>query len=266
MSELATLQRWLHDALVFPRMVAPGAVEAVLAPSPQLSAAAGLAIYQSGYILRIARCMRAQFPALCHALGEALFDDFVADYVRELPPESHTLYDLGRRFPGFLEASRPDRDLPEAARETWIDFMVDLAGFERAVFALFDAPGHEGRPFAGTATPDSDLRLQPAFALHEARYPVAAYYHAVRRGEDPPLPPAAPGFAALVRTDFVTRTVPLGEGQYAFLKAMAEGGGVEDGIHAAARRLARPPDEVRQGWRESHRLRWLDSGFFIAQD
>ena len=52
--------------------------------------------------------MREQFPALCHALGAALFDDFVADYIRDHPPESHTLYDLGRRFPAFLEDNRPD--------------------------------------------------------------------------------------------------------------------------------------------------------------
>ena len=55
----------------------------LLASSPRLTGADGLAIYQRGYFLRIASCMREQFPALCHALGEELFDDFVADYIRD---------------------------------------------------------------------------------------------------------------------------------------------------------------------------------------
>ena len=150
--------------------------------------------------------MREQFPALCHALGEPLFNDFVAEYIRERPPESHTLYDLGRRFPAFLDESRPDRDQPPEEREAWIDFMIDLARFERQMFVMFDAPGHEGKPFATPETPDARLRLQPAFAIGAYRFPVAAYYHAVRQKQPAELPPAEASYAALVRTAYVTRT------------------------------------------------------------
>jgi Putative DNA-binding domain len=264
-SNLQSAQQWMHDALVFPRQVDPERRDGLLRASPGLTAAEGLAIYQRGYFLRIASCMREQFPALCHALGEELFDDFVADYTRERPPEKHSLYDLGRRFPAWLGESRPDRDLAPAERETWIDFMIDLARFERQVFAMFDAPGHEGKPFADAATPDESLRLQPCFDLGAHRYPVPAYYHAVRRGEPAPLPPAARSFAALVRTDYVTRTIPLTEAQYLFLEAMAEGGGVGDGIEALAWHLATKPDLVRESWRSSgDRRRWIDWGFFVG--
>jgi hypothetical protein len=199
----------MHEALVFPRRVSRAAIEGRLASLAGLSGAEGLAIYQRGYFLRIASCMREQFPALCHALGEPLFNDFVSEYIRERPPESHTLYDLGRRFPLFLEQSRPDRDQPTQTREVWIDFMVDLARFERQMFVMFDAPGHEGKSFAGPATADDRLRLQPAFDLGAYRFPVAAYYHAVRQKQRVELPPAEAGFVALVRTDYVTRTVLL---------------------------------------------------------
>jgi hypothetical protein len=262
---LESVQRWMQDALVFPRRAERGQIEAMLASSARLSGCEGLAVYQRGYFLRIAGCMREQFPALCHALGEALFDDFVADYIRDRPPESHTLYDLGRRFPAFLEESRPDRELAPAERETWIDFAIDLARFERQVFALFDAPGHEGKALARSDTPDHRLRLQPCFALGAYRFPVPAYYHAVRLGRPPLLPPLQQCFVALVRTDYVTRTVPLSEAHYLFLRAMAEGGAVEDGIDAVARHLAMDPDEVRRSWREANasRQRWIDWGFFI---
>lgn len=265
---LESVQGWMQAALVSPRRVEREQIEAMLAASARLSGAEGLAIYQRGYFLRIASCMREQFPALCHALGEPLFNDFVADYIRERPPQSHTLYDLGRRFPAFLEESRPDRDLPPGEREAWIDFMTDLARFERQVFAMFDAPGHEGKPFADAATPDIRLRLQPCFALGAYRFAVPAYYHAVRLNRPAPLPPAGESFVALVRTDYVTRTIKLSEPHYLFLKAMADGGDVEDGIDAVARHLAMKPDAVRQSWRaaDGGRQRWIDWHFFIERD
>ena len=261
---LHSVQRWMQEAVVFPRRADREAVGRLLADSSRLSAGEGLAVYQRGYFLRIAGCLREQFPALCHALGAPLFDDFVADYIRERPPESHTLYDLGRRFPAWLEEGRPDRDLPPEARETWADFMVDLARFERQVFAMFDAPGHEGKPFADESTPDHRLRLQPCFGLGAFRFPVAAYYHSVRRNEAAPLPPVEPSYVALVRTDYVTHTIPLSRAHHRFLRAMAEGGGVEDGIAAAAAELAATADEVRRSWRSGPRRRWIEAGFFVG--
>jgi hypothetical protein len=256
----------MQEALVFPGRVDPERRDGLLRSSPALTGAEGLAIYQRGYFLRIASCMRDQFPALCHALGEALFDDFVADYIRERPPESHTLHDLGRRYPAWLRESRPDRDLPPERREPWIDFMIDLARFERQVFDLFDAAGHEGKPFAEPDLPDRCLRLQPCFDIGAFDFPVAAYYHSVRRKEPTPLPPAGRSFAALVRTDYVTRTVPLAEPQYLFLQAMAAGGGAEAGAWAAACHLGTTAAYVLQSWRSSgDRQRWIDWGFFIAE-
>ena len=264
---LPSVQRWMHEALVFPGRVDEAERDGLLLASPRLTAADGIAIYQRGYFLRIASCMREQFPALCHALGRPLFDDFVADYIRDKPPESHTLYDLGRRFPAWLGGNRPDRDLPPEERETWIDFMIDLARFERQVFAMFDSPGHEGRPFADPAAPDESLSLQPCFDLGAFGFPVPAYYHSVRLGESPPLPPARESFAALVRTGYVTRTVPLTEPQYLLLKTMVEGGDVADGLAAVARHLAQTVAEVSESWRSSgERQRWIDWGFFVEAE
>ncbi len=264
--DLSTLQQWMQQALRFPRAVARDEADRVLAASSQLSGAEGLAIYQRSYFLRIASCMREQFPALCHALGAALFDDFTADYIRAHPPASHTLYDLGRRFPDYLEETRPDRGAAPTARETWVDFMVDLARFERQLFVLFDAPGHEGHPFADPATPDASLRLQPCFALGTYRFAVPLYYHDVRLGRAPALPPREDSFVALVRADYVTHTMPLIAPHHRFLAAMAAGGTVEDGIAAVALQSGRTPEDVRQAWQApmSMRRRWIETGFFVA--
>ena len=256
----------MQDALIFPRGVSRSEVDQRLATSERLSGVEGLAIYQRSYFLRIASCMREQFPALCHAVGEDLFNDFVAEYIRAQPPESYTLYDLGRRFPSYLEESRPDRDAASVEREAWVEFMIDLATFERQLFVMFDAPGHEGKPFAEAATPDGQLRLQPCFVLGSYRFPVAVYYHEVRKGHDPKLPPLETSFVALVRTDYLTRTILLSQTHYLFLKAMEGGSTVDDALGAVSDQLSIPLGEVRRSWmaEDGVRRRWIETGFFIA--
>jgi hypothetical protein len=263
MTALAEAQRRMHDALVLPN-VDPESTQALFADSGRLGAADGLAVYQRGYGLRIAACMREQFPALCHALGRALFDDFVADYIRDCPPVRHTLYDLGRRFAGWMKANRPDRD----AAEPWVDFMIDLADFEYAVFVMFDAAGHEGRLFATSDTPDALLRLQPAFALGSYGFLVADYYHAVRRGERPSPPVPEPSHVALVRADYVTRTVPLSATHHAFLAEMQAGLSVEAALDSVAARFELEPETARRSWLEPQgaRASWIEWGFFVAAD
>ncbi len=263
MTTLVEAQRRMHRALIFPG-ADPEAAQALFAGDGRLGAAGGLAVYQRGYFLRIAACMREQFPALCHALGRALFDDFVADYIRDYPPERHTLYDLGRRFAGWMEANRPDGD----AREPWVDFMIDLARFEYAAFQMVDVEGNEGRPFATTDTPDEQLRMQPAFALGSYDFPVADYYYAVRRGEEPPLPGPTSGHVAMVRTDYITRTVPLNATHHAFLAAIQAGRDVDTALAEVSARFDLDSGEVRRSWQDARgiRARWIDWGFFVAAD
>jgi hypothetical protein len=267
LEQLAETQAWMLQALRFPQQTEAGSSERLFAGSENLSARAGLAIYQRAFFLRLADCMRLQFPALCHALGVDLFNAFVADYLRDHPPESHTLYDLGRRFAGYLEASRPDRAQAPENREVWIDFMVDLASFERQVFVLFDAPGHEGRPYANDETPDGDLVFQSCCALGAYRFPVAPYYHAVRAGNDPSLPPYQPTFIAMARRDYVTQMVPISAQQYAFLNILAQGGSFEDGFAEVAQQTGRDRAVLRQEWSipGGARSHWVRAGILVPR-
>lgn len=239
----------------------------IVEPSSQLSSAQRLAIYQRGFRLRLHRCMREQFPALCHALTQELFNDFCDEYLRVYPPTSYTLNDLGEHFATYLEQARPDRDETEGNRETWIDFMVDLARFERALFVLFDALGHEGRPFADLDCPDEQLCLQPAVFLGDFRFPVAPYYYDVQAGHDPPLPPLQRTPVIAVRKDYKTHTFPLTPVQHAFLAAMRAGEGFHGAMEAAAKDAGQPVEQVYQSWRApgSTRERWLAAGFFIEE-
>ena len=265
---LAALQAWLQNALVFPRRTLSQETEQIVESSPRLSGAQRLAIYQRSYYVRILKCMEEQFPALCHALGKDLFTDFARQYLQARPSQSYTLYDLGRRFPAYLEETRPDRQEAQDKREKWIDFMIDLARFERQLFVMFDAPGQEGKPFADEETPDSRLRLQPCFALGDYRFPVGWYYHEVRKGSDPSFPPRQRSRLALVRKDYVTHTVPLTAPHYTFLTAIESGKKVEEALGLVAQQSARPLEEVYESWAEpgGMRRRWIGAGFFIEAD
>ena len=255
----------MQDTLIHPRRASADEIGQVVLASPTLSAEGCLGVYQRSYFLRLLQCLEEQFPALCHALGKELFAGFAREYLQQKPPASHTLHDLGRRFPIWLEETRPDE--PEA-REGWIDFMVDLALFEREVFTLFDAPGNEGRPFALETTPDHRLRLQPCFKAHVARFPVARYYHEVRKEKQPVLPAPERTFTALVRKDFIVHTLPLSALEHHFLIHLAGGLHVRQALQDVARSSGRSMEELVILWAVPGglRSRWLAAGFFVDAD
>jgi len=261
--DLAGLQRWMQAALLSP--AAEGQREQaarLVAPSQRLSGPDRLAIYQRGYHVRLLECMKVQFKALCHALGEELFTDFALEYLRARPSQSATLGELGDRFPDYLDETRPDRGAPPEERAVWADFMVDLARFERELLARFDAVGHEGRPYADASAPDARLRLQPCFALGAYRFPVDAYFRRVRAGEDPEVPDLRATWVAFARRDYLTGVHGLTRLQYAFLQALAAGRGIAEALAETAAEVGLPREELTTAW-DRWREKWIEAGFFI---
>jgi hypothetical protein len=261
-NSMEAYQRWMFEALVAPRAAGRAQVDAMLLPGAHIDATAALAIYQRSYILRLRKCLEEQFPATCHALGEGLFCDFADEYLRSCPSDSYTLYELGRRFPAWLEENRPDRDAAPGARESWIDFMVDLASYERALFHLFDAPGPEGKALPSPETSDDALMLEPSLVLASYRFPVAWYYHEVRAGKTPPVPTSTPQAVAIVRRDFQTTTYPVSALHFRFLTLVRELAGIPPALEAVADWTGRPLDAVQQSWLREVRAPWITAGFF----
>ena len=263
---LDALQRWMLDALIAPERVARDSIDAAVLPGARINAAACLAIYQRSYLQRLRLCLGEQFPATRHALGRPLFDDFADEYLRACPSDSYTLYALGRRFSDWLQQSRPDRDRPEDEREDWIDFMVDLAQYEHALFRLFDAPGHEDRPWPANDADDAALVLQPCLTLAIYRYPVAWYYHEVRAGRSPAFPTQAPSQVAILRRAYRTTTYPVTPLHFRFLQAVQRHRDIARSLADIAAFTGRPQAEVARSWREDVRGPWIEAGFFVARD
>jgi len=263
---LPDMQRWMMEALIAPRMVDGASVNSTFKAGAHIDAAACLGIYQRSYILRLRKCLIEQFPATAHALGEDLFCDFADEYLRSCPSDSYTLYELGRRFATWISDNRPDKDLEASEREAWIDFMIDLASYERALFHLFDAPGHEGKPWPTGHEPDEDLVLLPSLALGQYRFPVAWYYHEVRAGNSPPHPGPAPQYVAIARRDFQTTTYPLSPFHHRFLMVVKERGSIDAALKDLAAWSKRPLEDVRHSWRTDVRQGWIGAGFFVRRE
>lgn len=259
MASLSKLQSWMQDALI--RSAAdPGQTNQWIAASGTLSPSERLGIYQRSYYLRLLQCMRGQFKALCHALEEPLFNDFAREYLREHPSQSPTLSLLGARFPDYLQASRPDADAPEP----WIDFMIDLARFEWEVYLMFDAEGHEGKPYADEKVPDQELRLQPCFKLLEYRFPVGAYYHGVAQEGNPEVPAPQHTYLALCRKNYRTGIFQLLHQQHFLLNLLKQDHTLDQALQATAAHFRTELSVAETAW-QTWKAAWLAAGFFIAR-
>jgi hypothetical protein len=128
----------LHPGTTAEALEAPGAkwiaaAEDVVLPSRTLAPAERVSIYHGMVAARFVNALRARFPALLSALGDAAFARLADAYVAASPSRSFTLARLGDRLPLFLE--RWD-GLPAKEREA----LSDLARYELALEAAFDLP------------------------------------------------------------------------------------------------------------------------------
>ena len=286
--DLSRIERWMQTVIMHPEgvqkgiacedarrhlYVRPDEIENVVTRSRALTAADRLAIYSRAYHARLLECLRAEFPVLLHALGAELFDQFAFDYLERHPSQTYTLARLGERFPRYLADTRPDRDAPQDSRESWPDFIIDLATLEREFSEVFDGPGVEGQPLAAEGQvselfesalwPGATLVTVPCLRLLTFRYPVNSYLVAARRNENPDLPEPALTFRAVTRRDYSVFLYELSREQYDLLSALIAGESVAQAINRAAAATGCDRDALAanlRAWVED----WAALGFFSA--
>lgn len=216
---LDELQHWLLDAIRLPENADPGAVGESIVPSRNQSSAERLAVYQHAYLARLLEVLRELFPCTRFAVGDELFDQFAAGYLRQHPPHSYTLARLSDRWVEYLDETRPaDADFGQ--------FIVELSRLEQAIDRIFDGPGPENLPpFTLPANADGDLRLTfvPSFELHAFQYPISDYYTAWKAAENPSWPAPREQFLALFRRDYIVRRHELSREQHELLSAIQRG-------------------------------------------
>jgi hypothetical protein len=168
---------------------------AAVRPSEKLSAEARVDVYRRSHRARLLGCMQEILPVLRHALGDALFADFVADYVARHPPRGYTLDRLADEFPTFLAETRP-RD------EAWSELLVALASFEvalhRAGNRIVDGPGaDEIFSLHGDRLLSARPERGESLIILRSDFPLLGYWSSVRAGQSPSFPDRAPEILAI---------------------------------------------------------------------
>lgn len=280
--DLIRIQRWMQAVITHPSGIRAGIaseaarqdfdtafedVEKIVSRSKALTGAEALMIYSRSYHARLLECFRAEFPCVLHALGNELFTDFVIEYLKYYPPRSYTLRDLAKNFPQFLAETRPDAATPFGERETWPDFIIDLATLERTFIEVFDGPGSEGQLLArarqitaldGERFGQLRLAAVPCLRLLAFRYPVLDYFNAVREKKEPEMPAPSDTFLAANRMSYRIHFSTLSSAQYDVLAAMMAGLSVAETLSRAADVTGYDTARMRTWLRD-----WVDGGFFL---
>lgn len=263
-SALLSTQRFIQTALLgAPDDVSLQMVRAVIAPSQKLAPEQRLAIYRDGYYARLLECMGAMFPVLRATLGAAQFDAFALEYLQVCPSQSYALSKLGLRFPAYLRQTRPDIAAPEGRHESCVDFMIDLADFELALFGLFDVAGREEAVVDDEQAADNRLVLQPAFAMHAYRYPVADHYYLPDPEKLAHFPAYQASHVALVRHHYRIGIFPLTALQFQFLQLVSREKSIMRAIAGFAANDGITRDSAAAMWRQ-WRGAWIAAGFFMT--
>jgi Putative DNA-binding domain len=256
---LAQMQNWMQATLVRQDIETQAArPEFLVNSSSRLSAARHLNIYRQSYIARLRECMKNQFSALAYALGEELFQMFADQYLDAFPSESYTLNELGKKFPAFLEETRPDKDSEE--KESWIDFIIELASFEYTLSEIFEAHEEETKT-AIDSTPDDELKLAPLAQIFYHRYPVCRYYLDVTRKREPELPFEEDSYSAVTRANYRLSLLEIKPAQYHFLERLAAGDSVSQAKEFFVKKYGFDAAKLDDAW-TLWRKNFISSGFF----
>ena len=256
---LEQMQNWMQSVLIQPnRNVSSANPEFFINESSRLTAARHLGIYRQSYIARLRECMKNQFSALAYALGEELFQMFADEYLDAYPSDSYTLNELGRKFPDYLDETRPDKEQEE--KESWIDFMIELARFEYTLTVIFEGQAEETKP-ADVTAPDERLVLVPLFHLFYHRYPVCQYYLDVTRKKAPELPFEEDSYSVVIRKNYRLSLLEIKPAQYHFLERLVKGDSITLAKEFFVNNYGFDAKQLENAWGKWRKI-FITAGFF----
>ncbi|WP_435106642.1 HvfC/BufC family peptide modification chaperone [Arhodomonas sp. AD133] len=220
-----------------------------------------LNIYATGYVMRLVESLSNEYPLLYRFMGEEVFTTFAKAYIVTRPSRTWSLFELGRGFASFLDASKPQ--WPAAPEErALIELPAQIATFERARTEALLARGLEDAPSATIETLDplrpllGDLQIvtPPCLKLCRLAYPIPAMAVQWEQDEEADIPPAGDYPVAVSRVDYQLRVLTLEAWQYDLLLACRQPTSVVEAL---------PPLGPSSGQvdRFAHVLAWLPLAF-----
>ena len=199
--DLAALQRLVMQAAIRkePLPTDPDMVERAsraVSGNARLSPVEQLDIYREQFWARHVHSLEEDFAIALHLLGERAFFELASGYLCETPPRSFDLRCLGATLPEFAASHDPwsrDALVCESMRLDW--------AYMEAFDAL-DAPPFDPQTIASAtedAWPHAKLVLHPSVRRLALGYPLLGMREALRRGEKPDRPAAAPEHLVVYR-------------------------------------------------------------------
>jgi len=287
--QLERIQRWMQSVITHPDGIEAAIdsdaarseidvtakdVERVITRSQALDSIERLRVYGNAYYARLLECLREEYPALVHAVGQDTFDGFAFGYLQQYPSTSYTLAQLGRSFPQYLSETRPKRDESQGGPD-WADFLIDIARLERSYSEVFDGPGGEDErlleaddltAIAPEQWPQARLIPVECLRLLALSYPAHDYATAVRKQHQPAPPQPSLTCLAISRRDYIVRRRAVSAQEFDVLQSLADGHTVGQAIeHAASDMNAEQVDELAANLRQWF-TRWATAGYFRRLD
>jgi Putative DNA-binding domain len=157
--------------------------EAILAliDADGIGASERVAIYRNNVACALSDVLRGTFPAVCRLVDERFFVYAAHVFVQRHPPERACLAEYGARFPDFLAAFPPCRELvylPDVARLEWLMNVAAHAA---------DADALAASALAGISADEAlrlVFRLAPALGLIASPWPIDRIWRANRRDSE----------------------------------------------------------------------------------
>ncbi len=201
----------------------------VVVPLPSLQPDEQVSIYRDGWFWRLRDCLRDDFPAVAHIMGEERWERLVRDYLEVHRPRTPNIADIGDRLVDWLGTRT---DLPDHA------FLVDLARLEWTVCTTFvhpDGPRLQPDDVEGI-DPERFLsaRFTPAAttAILDFDYPVNDVIESLREDGSPGVPEPAPQAVLVSRTETRLRRRAIDGSQRLLLERLLAGEPLGDAMMA----------------------------------
>jgi len=250
------------DALKDPRtktLLAGRGIESVLLPSPTLTPAQRVAIYQEMYPMRMRDALSSDYPAIEHFLGDR-FWDFVVAYTKAHPSMRYTLNRLGDHVPAFIARQRTFGPRP---------FLFDLAKLELAITEAFDADesallkARDLETYPPSKLARSRLLMVPSLRLVALDWNAGAYLDTLRDDDHRhPKPKQSRSFVAIVRRNYSVYRLSVSEPAFHVLTDLRDGLRIEEVVRRALARKG--PRKAAAADFASWFKNWTSEGFFAG--
>lgn len=250
MNPLASLQAQFQAYV----LTGENEIQRAVVDGPRADAAARLNVYARGYNLRLIEVLDADYPALHVLAGDDLFDHFCRDYIAARPSVFPNARWFGIHLPDFL-----------ATRFAEQPVLAEMAAFEWAMSLAFDSADDPVLEIAALTQLPSEAWATLGFTLHrslqrvELAWNVPAFWNAVEREDEPPIPQRSSATAPWMvwRRGLITFFRHLEADEAAALDAIRSAAGFADMC------------EVLCGWHTADQvparamallMRWVDEG------